>query len=206
MIVVGLAGEKVFYASEPEAELFNARSDERHALLVAAVQQDAALVSYKEKRSERVGADIVDVAGDPVGLNRLIPGQGDVIVLRDEQRRENQCRQGCARYTTPHSFASTFAPSAPPSIGSVVRMTNSMMRENTRTPASEAGSFRACARVSARASLGGNWLRKNFTMPPSLEIATIVAAETMVTSMKEKMPVIHPMRAPLRTLRICPVR
>src|SRR5712691_2994117 len=125
MIVVRLAGEQIFYVTETEAELFDAGADERNTFFVVAVEQNTAFRRHKEVRSQEIGADVIDVAGDSIGIDGLVPRKIHAILLR-EQREEKERGQQCPCQPVRHSFARTFAPSAPPSIGRAVRITKNI--------------------------------------------------------------------------------
>src|SRR5437016_7346579 len=116
MIVVRLAGEQIFDVAETEAELFNTGADQGDTFFVVAVEQDTAFRSNEEVRSQKIRADVVDVADDSIRINGFVPREIDAIVLR-EQRQEKQRGQECPWQPVRHSLARTFAPSAPPSIG-----------------------------------------------------------------------------------------
>src|SRR5260370_10967878 len=139
MIVVRLAGEQIFDVAETEAELFDTGADQGNTFFVVAVEQDTAFRRNEEVRSQKIGADVVDVAGDSIRINGFVPGKIHAILLR-EQREEKQRGQEDPWQPVSHSLARTFAPSAPPSIGRAVRITKNMSSITAIAWANEAGS------------------------------------------------------------------
>ena len=73
MIVMRVAVDEKFYILKLEAELLDARADERHGFGKAAVEQDVTLRRRDEIGSHLIRADVINITDDPKGRHRAIP-------------------------------------------------------------------------------------------------------------------------------------
>src|SRR5437899_516940 len=80
MIAVRVVPKQNLRIGKLEPQLFNRLLNRRHIPLVRAVDQDIALRRDDEKRAQRSGSDIVDVADNLVGweLCRLVLGSSHI--------------------------------------------------------------------------------------------------------------------------------
>jgi hypothetical protein len=73
MVEVCVADEQNLDVAKTKAELFDARLDLGYGGFEVAIDQDVALGSRDEERSEVPAADVVEIAGDPVRVEGLLP-------------------------------------------------------------------------------------------------------------------------------------
>src|SRR5215472_7311241 len=70
VIPMGVIAQQYLDVGELEPELRHRLLDRWHVAFICAVDQEMSLRRHDEKRAERIGADVVDVADDPVGRKR----------------------------------------------------------------------------------------------------------------------------------------
>ena len=75
VVIVGVADEKDFDVAEFEAEGLDASADQRDRGFKTAVDEDVALRRDDEIGGEIFAADVIEVAGDAEGRERIGPGR-----------------------------------------------------------------------------------------------------------------------------------